>query len=203
MKRIEPAGSRSSSRSRPWRIEHAAGCAGCSLLSGVFTVDNLDYRPPRRLPHRRIRGASTGEAPPLQLHGPRGLSLYEPGLAALEMFLRRGLFMYQQIYSIDRCGRSTSIWRVSFGRASWRSSATRRRPRRWPLLDLDEYARCSRPPLGPREALSDKPEPGERHGHARSRRVWQAICCALPLAREAELRARLRGPEREALRAAA
>src|ERR1035437_93386 len=69
------------------------------LLSGVFTVDNLDYV--RRDAY--LIGVSTGPVDVERLRrysfiGPAGLSLYEPGLGALEMFLIARLFMYQQIY---------------------------------------------------------------------------------------------------------
>src|SRR5664279_1960766 len=69
------------------------------LLSGVFTVDNLDYV--RRDAY--LSGVSAGPVDVERLRrysfvGPRGLSLYEPGLVALEMFLTARLFLYQQIY---------------------------------------------------------------------------------------------------------
>jgi HD superfamily phosphohydrolase len=68
------------------------------LLSGVFTVDNLDYV--RRDAHM------TGVAMDIDVErirryafiGPRGLTLYEPGLGSLEQFLNARLFMYQQVY---------------------------------------------------------------------------------------------------------
>ena len=68
------------------------------LLSGVFTVDNLDYV--------RRDAWMTGVAIDVDVErlrryafiGERGLTLYEPGLGALEMFLTSRLFLYQQVY---------------------------------------------------------------------------------------------------------
>jgi HD superfamily phosphohydrolase len=68
------------------------------LLSGVFTVDNLDYV--------RRDAYMTGVAIDVDVErlrryvfvGERGLTLYEPGLGSLEMFLTARLFLYQQVY---------------------------------------------------------------------------------------------------------
>jgi len=69
------------------------------LLSGVFTVDNLDYV--RRDAY--LTGVATGPVDVERLRryafiSERGLTLYEPGLGALEMFLSARRFMYQQVY---------------------------------------------------------------------------------------------------------
>ena len=69
------------------------------LFSGVFTVDNLDYV--RRDAY--LTGVAIGPVDVERLRrysfiGPAGLTLYEPGLGALEMFLAARLFMYQQVY---------------------------------------------------------------------------------------------------------
>jgi HD superfamily phosphohydrolase len=69
------------------------------LLSGVFTVDNLDYV--RRDAY--LTGVAVGPVDVERLRryafiSDRGLTLYEPGLGALEMFLTARLFMYQQVY---------------------------------------------------------------------------------------------------------
>jgi HD superfamily phosphohydrolase len=69
------------------------------LLSGVFTVDNLDYV--RRDAY--LTGVSVGPVDVERLRrytfiSERGLTLYEPGLGALEMFLSARRFMYQQVY---------------------------------------------------------------------------------------------------------
>jgi HD superfamily phosphohydrolase len=69
------------------------------LLSGVFTVDNLDYV--RRDAY--LTGVAAGPIDVERLRryvyvSERGLTLYEPGLGALEMFLTARRFMYQQVY---------------------------------------------------------------------------------------------------------
>jgi HD superfamily phosphohydrolase len=69
------------------------------LLSGVFTVDNLDYV--RRDAY--LIGVSPGPIDAERLRryafiSRRGLTLYEPAVGALGMFLTTRLFMYQQVY---------------------------------------------------------------------------------------------------------
>ncbi len=69
------------------------------LLSGVFTVDNLDYV--RRDAY--LTGVAAGPVDVDRLRrytfiSDRGLTLYETGLGALEMFLTARRFMYQQVY---------------------------------------------------------------------------------------------------------
>ena len=69
------------------------------LLSGVFTVDNLDYV--RRDAY--LTGVAVGPVDVERLRryafiSERGLTLFEPGLPALEMFLTSRRFMYQQVY---------------------------------------------------------------------------------------------------------
>lgn len=69
------------------------------LLSGVFTVDNLDYV--RRDAY--LTGVAAGPVDVERLRryvyiSERGLTLYEPGIGALEMFLTARRFMYQQVY---------------------------------------------------------------------------------------------------------
>ena len=69
------------------------------LLSGVFTVDNLDYV--RRDAY--LTGVAVGPVDAERLRryafiSERGLTLFEPGLGSLEMFLTTRRFMYQQVY---------------------------------------------------------------------------------------------------------
>jgi HD superfamily phosphohydrolase len=69
------------------------------LLSGVFTVDNLDYV--RRDAY--LIGVSPGPIDVERLRrysfvSGRGLTIYEPAIGALGMFLTTRLFMYQQVY---------------------------------------------------------------------------------------------------------
>ena len=176
------------------------------LLSGVFTVDNLDYV--RRDAY--LIGVSTGPVDVERLRrysfiGPRGLSLYEPGLGALEMFLTARLFMYQQIY-FHRSVRAidldlAEVFRPSvlaiFGDVSPAEALSH-------YADLDEYALLHQAALWARgEALSRKPAPGDGTVAPEVGRVWQAILLRRSRWRaEAELRRSYEAAEREAARAA-
>ena len=69
------------------------------LLSGVFTIDNLDFV--RRDAY--MTGVSVGQIDVERLRHyafitERGLTLFEPGLSALEATLGGRLFMYQNVY---------------------------------------------------------------------------------------------------------
>jgi HD superfamily phosphohydrolase len=162
------------------------------LLSGVFTVDNLDYV--RRDSY--MIGVSTGPVDVERLRrysfiGPRGLTLYEPALGALEMFLTARLFMYQQIYfhrsvrAIDRD--LAEVFRASveaiFGDGSPADDLNH-------YADLDEYALLHQAALWARgEALSASPAPGDGTVTQRAARVWQRILLRRPRWRaEAEIR---------------
>jgi HD superfamily phosphohydrolase len=177
------------------------------LLSGVFTVDNLDYV--RRDAY--MIGVSAGPVDVERLRrysfvGPRGLSLYEPGLGALEMFLTARLFMYQQIY-FHRSVRAidldlAEVFRPSvlalFGEASPADALGH-------YADLDEYALLHQAALWARgEALSAAPAPGDGTVAAEVARVWQAILLRRSRWRaDAELRRSYEASERDAVRAAA
>jgi HD superfamily phosphohydrolase len=111
------------------------------LLSGVFTVDNLDYV--------RRDAYMTGVAVDVDVErlrrytfiGPSGLTLYEPGLGALEMFLTARLFLYQQVYfhrtvraiDLDLAEVFEPSIRAIFGDASPAEQLAA-------FADLDEYA---------------------------------------------------------------
>jgi HD superfamily phosphohydrolase len=177
------------------------------LLSGVFTVDNLDYV--RRDAY--LIGVSAGPIDVERLRrysfiGPQGLSLYEPGLAALEMFLTARLFMYQQIY-FHRSVRAidldlAEVFRPSiqalFGDLSPVESLTS-------YADLDEYALLHQAALWARgEKLSDRPAPGDGTVTPEVGHVWQAILLRRSRWRaEAELRRDYEASDREATRSAA
>jgi len=69
------------------------------LLSGVFTVDNLDYVRRDAL----MTGVSAGPVDVERMRryafmSERGLTLFESGVGALEMFLTTRLFLYQNVY---------------------------------------------------------------------------------------------------------
>jgi len=153
------------------------------LLSGVFTVDNLDYV--RRDAY--LIGVSTGPVDVERLRrysfvGPAGLSLYEPGLGALEMFLTARLFMYQQIY-YHRSVRAidldlATVFRPSilaiFGDGSPADDLGH-------YADLDEYALLHQAALWARgEALSADPAPGDGTVTPEVGTAWRAILLRRP-----------------------
>jgi HD superfamily phosphohydrolase len=68
------------------------------LLSGVFTVDNLDYvRRDAFFTGVRV-GIDVERLRRYAYVSGRGLTLYEPGVTALEGFLNARLLLYQQVY---------------------------------------------------------------------------------------------------------
>ncbi|HEX7431546.1 MAG TPA: HD domain-containing protein [Candidatus Limnocylindrales bacterium] len=177
------------------------------LLSGVFTVDNLDYV--RRDAY--LIGVSTGPVDVERLRrysfvGVRGLSIYEPGLGALEMFLTARLFMYQQIY-YHRSVRAIDLDLAEVFRPSILAIFGDRSPADdlGHYADLDEYALLHQAALWARgEALSEKPEPGDGTVTAEVGRVWSAILLRRPRWRiDRELRRDYEAGERAGVLAAA
>jgi len=175
------------------------------LLSGVFTVDNLDYV--RRDAY--LIGVSTGpvDVERLRLYsfvGPSGLSLYEPGLGALEMFLTARLFMYQQIY-YHRSVRAIDLDMAEVFRPSIEAIFGDGSPADdlGHYADLDEYALLHQAALWARgEALSDRPAPGDGTVTSEVGRAWSAILLRRPRWRaEAELRLNYEAGERAATQA--
>lgn len=162
------------------------------LLSGVFTVDNLDYV--RRDAY--FTGVSTGPVDVERLMrytfiGERGLTLYEPGLGALEMFLTARLFLYQQVY-FHRTVRAIDLdlsevfgpsVRAIFGEASPAEALAA-------YADLDEYALLHQAALWTRgEAVAEDPSPGDGQVTAGIAAGWRAILLRQPRWRaEAEIR---------------
>jgi hypothetical protein len=153
------------------------------LLSGVFTVDNLDYV--RRDAY--LTGVSTGPVDAERLRrysfvGPRGLTLYEPGLGALEMFLTARLFMYQQVYfhrtvraiDLDLAEVFEASIEALFGTASPADALSA-------YADLDEYALLHQAALWSRgEAVDDRPVPGDGRVTAVVADAWRAILLRRP-----------------------
>ncbi|HTC86140.1 MAG TPA: HD domain-containing protein [Candidatus Acidoferrum sp.] len=162
------------------------------LLSGVFTVDNLDYV--RRDAY--FTGVSTGPVDVERLRrytfiGERGLTLYEPGLGALEVFLSTRLFLYQQVY-FHRTVRAIDLdlgevfgpsVRAIFGDTSPADSLSA-------YADLDEYSLLHQAALWSRgEAIADDPRPGDGRVTAGIAAAWHAILLRRPRWRaEAEVR---------------
>ena len=167
------------------------------LLSGVFTVDNLDYV--RRDAY--LIGVAVGPVDVERLRrytfvGERGLTLYEPGLGALEMFLSARLFMYEQVY-FHRTVRAIDLDLADvFGpsiRALFGSGSPAERLAAY--ADLDEYAllhqaaRWARGESVVRSGSAD-PEPGSGRVTDPVAEGWRAILLRQPHWRsEAEFRA--------------
>ena len=161
------------------------------LLSGVFTVDNLDYV--------RRDAWMTGVSVDVDVErlrrytfiGDRGLTLYEPGLGALEMFLTSRLFLYQQVY-FHRTVRAidldlAEVFRPSieaiFGQASPADELSA-------FVDLDEYALLHRAARWTRgDSVAADVTPGDGRVTPAVADVWRAILLRKPRWRsEAELR---------------
>ncbi len=176
------------------------------LLSGVFTVDNLDYV--------RRDAWMTGVAVDVDVErlrryafiGERGLTLYEPGLGALELFLRARLFLYLQVY-FHRTVRAIDLdlgevfapsIRAIFGEASPADALPA-------YADLDEYALLHRAARWARgEDLADRPAPGDGTVTAQVAAVWQAVLLRRPRWRsEAEIRLEYEAGGLDELRVAA
>ena len=166
------------------------------LLSGVFTVDNLDYV--RRDAY--LTGVAVGPVDVERLRryaffSSRGLTLYEPGLGALEMFLTARLFMYQQVY-FHRTVRAIDLDLAEVFGASIRALFGDGSPveRLSDYADLDEYALLHQAALWARgERLASAgaaPSPGDGTVDPPVAEAWRAILLRRPRWRaEAEVRA--------------
>jgi HD superfamily phosphohydrolase len=165
------------------------------LLSGVFTVDNLDYV--RRDAY--LTGVAVGPVDVERLRryaflSERGLTLYEPGLGALEMFLTARLFMYQQVYyhrtvraiDLDLAGVFGASIRAIFGDGSPAERLS-------DYADLDEYALLHQAALwarGELVATDAERRPGEGYVTPEVAAAWESILLRRPRWRaEAEVRA--------------
>ncbi len=169
------------------------------LFSGVFTVDNLDYV--RRDAH--MTGVATDiDVERLRRYafiGPRGLTLYEPGLGALEQFLNARLFLYQQVY-FHRTVRAIDLdlaevfgpsIRAMFGAASPVDQLSA-------YADLDEYALLHQAARWTRgESVTLSPVDGDGCVGPAVAEGWRAILLRQPRWRsEAEVRAEWEAGER-------
>jgi len=173
------------------------------LLSGVFTVDNLDYV--RRDAY--LTGVTTGPIDVERLRrytfvGPGGLTLFEPGLGALEMFLTARRFMYQQVYfhrtvraiDLDLAGVFGPSIRAIFGDGSPADRLAA-------FADLDEYALLHQAARWARgldvvpEGETAEPGDGRVTGPVAS--AWRSILLRQPTWRsEAEIRAEYEAGDR-------
>ncbi len=161
------------------------------LLSGVFTVDNLDYV--------RRDAWMTGVAVDVDVErlrrytfiGARGLTLYEPGLGALEMFLTSRLFLYQQVY-FHRTVRAIDLDLAEVFGPSIRAIFGDRSPADAlsAYADLDEYGLLHQAARWTRgEELSATPTPGDGSVTPETADTWRAVLLRRPRWRsEAERR---------------
>ena len=163
------------------------------LLSGVFTVDNLDYV--RRDAY--LTGVAIGPVDVERLRryafiSERGLTLFEPGLPALEMFLTSRRFIYQQVY-FHRTVRAIDLdldevfgpsIRAIFGDGSPADRLAA-------YADLDEYGLLHQAARWARgEAVAATPTAGDGTVTAAIADAWRAILLRRPTWRsEAEVRA--------------
>ncbi len=153
------------------------------LLSGVFTVDNLDYV--RRDAY--FAGVAIGPVDVERLRryafvSERGLTIYEPGLGALEMFLTARLFMYRQVY-FHRTVRAIDLDLAEVFAPSIRALFGDRSPADAlsSYADLDEYALLHQAALWARgEAISDSPQPGDGTVTAETADGWRGILLRRP-----------------------
>jgi HD superfamily phosphohydrolase len=157
------------------------------LLSGVFTVDNLDYV--RRDAY--LTGVAAGPVDVERLRryvfvSDRGLTLFEPGIGALEIFLTARRFMYQQVY-FHRTVRAIDLDLAEVFGPSVRAIFGAESPaeRLGAYADLDEYAllhqaaRWSRgvDVAGDQEA---DPMPGDGRVRRGVAEAWHAILLRQP-----------------------
>ncbi len=153
------------------------------LLSGVFTVDNLDYV--RRDAY--LTGVSTSPVDAERLRrytfvSERGLTLYEPGLGALEMFLTARLFMYQHVY-FHRTVRAIDLDMAEVFAPSIRAIFGEGSPadRLADYADLDEYALLHQAARWARgESLAARPSPGDGRVPRAIGEAWRAILLRRP-----------------------
>ncbi len=165
------------------------------LLSGVFTVDNLDYV--RRDAY--LTGVAVGPVDVERLRrytfiSDRGLTLYEPGLGALEMFLTARLFMYQHVY-FHRTVRAIDLDLADVFAPSVRAIFGDRSPadELSAYADLDEYALLHQAALwvrGEQVAPAAELRPGDGRVTPEVAEGWRGILLRRPRWRsDAEFRA--------------
>jgi HD superfamily phosphohydrolase len=153
------------------------------LLSGVFTVDNLDYV--RRDAYLTGVATSPVDAERLRRYcfiSDRGLTLYEPGLGALEMFLTARLFLYEHVY-LHRTVRAIDLDMAEVFGPSIRAIFGQGSPaeRLADYADLDEYALLHQAARWARgESLAADAVPGDGRVPPRIGEAWRAILLRRP-----------------------
>jgi HD superfamily phosphohydrolase len=166
------------------------------LLSGVFTVDNLDYV--RRDAY--LTGVTAGPVDVERLRrytfvGSTGLTMFEPGVGALEMFLSARRFMYQQVY-FHRTVRAIDLDLAEVFKPSILAIFGEGSPaeRLAAYADLDEYALLHQAARWARgiDVAADGSTPDAGDGRVRPEvaTAWRSILLRQPTWRsEAEVRA--------------
>ncbi|HET7726661.1 MAG TPA: HD domain-containing protein [Candidatus Limnocylindrales bacterium] len=163
------------------------------LLSGVFTVDNLDYV--RRDAY--MTGVATAPVDPDRLRRyafmtPDGLTLHESGVGALEQFLLTRLYLYEHVY-LHRTVRAIDIDLGEVFAPSIRALFGEGSPadRLGDYADLDEYALLHQAAMWARgEHLSARPRPGDGTVEPAIGETWRRILLRRPRWRvEREVRA--------------
>ena len=154
------------------------------LLSGVFTVDNLDYV--RR--DAFFTGVHVGiDVERLRRYayvGPMGLTLYESGVPALEGFLGARLLLYQQVY-FHRTVRAIDLDLGEVFAPSIRALFGDRSPveELAAYADLDEYAllhQAARWSRGEDIATSGRARPGDGRVERAVADGWRGILLRRP-----------------------
>ncbi len=180
------------------------------LLSGVFTVDNLDFV--RRDAY--MTGVSVGQIDVERLRHyafitSRGLTLFEPGLSALEATLGGRLFMYQNVYfhrtvrafDLDLAEAFGPSIRAIYGAGSPAADVASLSA----YADLDEYALLHQAGLWVRgESVAGAgeaaPAPGSGRVTPAVAEAWRAVLLRRPRWRlEQELRASYEAEQPQAL----
>ena len=165
----------------------------------MFTVDNLDYV--RRDAY--LTGVSMGPVDAERLRrytflSERGLTLYESGVGALEMFLTARLFMYQHVY-LHRTVRAIDLDLAEVFAPSIRAVFGDGSPaeRLADFADLDEYALLHQAALWVRgEHIARWPVAGDGKVTADVADGWRAILLRRPRWRtEREVRAEQATPD--------
>src|SRR3954454_16607826 len=156
------------------------------LLSGVFTVDNFDYV--RRDAY--LTGVAVGPVDVERLRryafvSERGLTLFEPGLPALEMFLTSRRFIYQQVY-FHRTVRAIDLDLGAVFGPSVRAIVGDGSPadRLSAYADLDEYGLLHQAARWARgERIAATPAPGDGTVTRDVGDAWRAVLLRRPTGR--------------------
>ncbi len=165
------------------------------LLSGVFTVDNLDYvRRDAFFTGVRV-GIDVERLRRYAFVSERGVTLYEPGLPALEGFLNARMLLHQQVY-FHRTVRAIDLDLREVFEPSIRALFGAESPaeRLAGYADLDEYAHLHQAARWARGEDVVGPGSATRPGDGRVARAvadgWRGILLRRPSWRsEAEVRA--------------